>query len=79
MFEIFPYAAYTNLSNLIWLCFTFLLESSFPLLLKIVLVDVLFHNLEDNVFRETDFLQNQSDNIFVLISCMIASMRLYIF
>ena len=57
----------------------FLLENSFLLLLKIVLFNVLFHNLEDNTFRESDFVQNRSDNIFVLISRMIASVRLYFF
>jgi hypothetical protein len=64
---------------LYFLCFTFLLENSFSLLLRIILVNVLFHNLEDNAFRESDILQNRSDNIFVLISCMIASVRLYFF
>ena len=53
--------------------------NSFSLLLKIVLVNVLFHNLEDNEFRESDFRQNWSDNIFVLISRMIANVRLYFF
>ena len=62
---------------LYFLCFTFSLENSFPFLLKIILVNVLFHNLEDNAFRESDFLQNRSDNIFVLISRMTASVRLY--
>jgi hypothetical protein len=42
-------------------------------------VNVLFYNLEDNAFRESDFLQNRSDNIFVLISRMIESVRLYFF
>jgi hypothetical protein len=45
----------------------------------LILVNVLFLNLEDNAFRESDFLQNRLDNIFVLISRMIASVRLYFF
>ena len=57
----------------------FLLENSFSLLLKIVLVNVLFHNLKDNAFRQSDFLQNRSDNILVLISRMIASVGIYFF
>jgi hypothetical protein len=56
-----------------------LLENSFSLLLRIIVVNVLFYNLEDNAFRESDFLQNRSDNIFVLISRMIESVRLYFF
>ena len=39
----------------------------------------IFRNLEDNAFRVTDFLQNRSDNNFVLISCMIGGMPLYLF
>jgi hypothetical protein len=30
-----------------------LLENAFSLLLRIILVNVLFHNLEDNAFRES--------------------------
>jgi hypothetical protein len=52
------------------------MENSFLLLLKIVLVNVLFYNPEDNAFRESDFPQNRSHYAFVLISGMIASVRL---